>query len=259
MGKLLRTFTYQRNAIRSSVGQSADSAFGVVQRAATQTLSTSPDGSVKDEAFNDCKVFLGTVRRNGDGNPEVTQVGRVFTEMYAESPNDAWRWILTRAMWRNSIPNGTKSTANQHAKDLGVSFNFFDLILRILCHLAAHPSPEDVLNFEELFSILDDDAAWNQTPHDLYRRLITWRGEDAVTMAGHRTLLGDLEDQYGIARDNMSTVFNKAFKQSGLFEMVEHDRLLIGLRIGTEASRQPILARRLRFVLDNPSNWNESE
>jgi hypothetical protein len=256
MGELLRKFTYQRNAFRSNAGKSAEAAFEAVARASAQQLQVAEDGSVKDEAFNDGKAFLGTVSRNKDGRPSVTEVGRVFEQMYLKNPIDAWQWLVTRAMWRNSMPNGTQSAANSHVRKHGFHFNFFDLMLRTMWHLGAHPAPENILFFDELAAILDDDKAWMSTPESLYQSILVARDGD-VTLAGHRSWLGDLEEKYKISRDNMSTVFNKAFKQCGLFDIVEYDSKTIGVRIGTEAASQPILARRLRFVLDNPSFWND--
>ena len=219
MGQLLQTFNYPRNAFASTPQESADKIHEVIRRTRSNALLE------KDEPFNDSKTFLGIVRREGD-HVMVTKVGDAFEELYVENPVGAWRWLVTRAMWRYSLPNETNSTSNRVARETGSSFNFFDLVTRLIWVLGSEPWPRDVLYFDELFALLDDDDAWSLDHRSMARAVWERRpdGGSFLRPSQRRSLLGDLEDEFGCGRDNMNTIFRKAFGQSGLFDLVEHSQ-----------------------------------
>lgn len=251
MGELLRTFNYPRNAFASSPQESADKVHEVLGRTRRNALLE------KDEPFNDSKTFLGIVRREGD-DVMVTRVGSAYEELYVENPVGAWRWLVTRAMWRYSLPNGTQSRSNRVAQESGASFNFFDLVTRLTWVVGSEPWPRDVLYFDELFALLEDDDAWSLDYRSLARALWERRPDDDSFPgpSERRSLLGDLEEEYGCGRDNMNTIFRKAFGQSGLFELIEHSRFVVGIRISPKVPNDSVLWERLRYLLDNPVRWS---
>lgn len=247
MGELLRSFNYPRNAFASTARDSATKAHKVIERVRGGVLLE------KDEPFNDSKTFLGTVARR-DSIPIVNGVGDLFDQLYFKDPTDAWRWLVTRAMWRYSFPNGTSSHANRAAQQLGVSFNFFDLMIRLVWAVSAEVGERSVLYFDELLPILDDDEAWGLSHHRLYVMVQEGRSRSGFpVLSSRRSLLGDLEDAYKCGRDNMNTVFRKGFGQSGLFELVTVGQLIVGVKIAERVSESPVLWRRLRHVLDHPA------
>lgn len=254
MGNLLRSFTYPRNAFASTARESATKTFETIERARSGTLRRDPSGEVKDEAFNDAQTFLGVVSRH-DGEPVVTRLGERFEAGYRLNGVEAWQWLITRSMWRFCVPNGRRMEVNMHASDLNVKFSFFDLVTRLIYMIAAEPAPANTLYFDELSAILDDDTMWGRTHGELYLEVQDRRGGQVAEPSGHRVLLDDLEDEYS-KRDYLNTVFRKAFGQSGLFELTMKDgNKPVGICLATNVSGDPVLGRRLRYVLDNPVFW----
>ncbi len=248
MGKLLHSFTYPRNAFASTARDSAIKTIETIERARSGALKE------KDEAFNDAKTFLGVVSRQ-HGEPVVTKLGEFFEAGYHSSGVDAWRWLVTRSMWRFCVPNGTGMQVNKDASRLDVKFSFFDLVTRLIFMIAAEPVPANSLYFDELLAILDDDGMWGLTHGELYLEVQDRRGGQVAEPSGHRVLLGDLEDEYS-KRDYLNTVFRKAFGQSGLFELTMKDgNQPVGICLAANVSGDPVLWRRLRYVLDNPVFW----
>ena len=250
MGKLLSSFTYPRNAFASTAAESAEKTHDTIGRVRSNTLHE------KDEPFNDAKTFLGVVRRD-NGVPIVTKLGKAFEDLYNSNQTDAWRWLVTRAMWRFSVPNGTKMQANADAAELGANFNFFDLLTRVIWMLNAEEHPGNSLYFDELLPILDDDAAWELSPSELFAQLHAGRSAPVAPPHLHRALLGDLEDEYNCGRDYMNTVFRKAFHQSGLFDLTRNGNQPVGIRLSDQIPKDPVLWRRLRYVLDHPVRWQD--
>ena len=255
MGNLLHSFTYPRNAFASTVRESATKTFKTIERARSGALRRDPSGEVKDEAFNDAQTFLGVVSRH-DGEPVVTRLGERFEAGYRLNEVEAWRWLVTRSMWRFCVPNDSQMNVNKDARLLKVKFNFFDLVTRLICMIAAESAPANSLYFDELLAILNDDGMWGRTHGELYREVQDRRGGSVTEPSGHRVLLGDLEDEYSIGRDYMNTVFRKAFGQSGMFELTMKDgNKPVGICLSANVSGDPVLWRRLRYVLDNPVFW----
>jgi hypothetical protein len=250
MGRLLSSFNYPRNAFASSALESADKTHETIERARSKQLRD------KDEPFNDAKTFLGVVTGT-KAAPGVTKLGEAFETHYQANRTDAWRWLITRAMWRFSVPNGTQQEVTKAATELGVSFNFFDMIVRTIWMLAVEPYPGDSLYFDELFAILDDDGAWALTGTELAVAVLNSRRDGVDPPAGHRSLLGDLEEEF-CGRDNMNTVFRKALGQSGLVDLTKNGATLVGVRLSDQVPRNEVLWRRLRFALDHPMLWTAS-
>ena len=55
----------------------------------------------------------------------------------------------------------------------------------------------------------------------------------------------------------MNTVFKKALPQTGLFSLATVQGKIVGLYLDPGAYTEPVLGRRLRFVLDNPREFIE--
>ena len=258
MGTLLRSFTYPRNAFASSAESSAQKVLDVLARAETGNLleSSSEPGKIKDEAFNDMRLFLAVVG-GPVGEPFVTEVGNRFRRLADQSPVSGWRWLLTRSMWLYSVPNGSEAAYNKPAKELGIRFNYFDMILRLVVHFSALPRPANTLYFDELFAVLDDDANWSLSSEKLHDKVLDAREALGLEHSEeHGSLLDQLEPQYGVGRDYMNTIFKKAFLQTGLFDLVGASNKIRGMRLDPGAYDNPVLGERLRFVLDNPKHYS---
>lgn len=245
MGELLRSSAYPRNAIGKDLPDSADRILQVIDRARRNELLE------KDEPFNDARTFLRVVDRNGEGRPIVTEIGEQFSALAGQDSVAAWRWLLTRTLWRFCTPNGTKSAISTAARELGTSFNLFDLVLRTAWVLRAQPKPGDVLFFDELIPILDSDEMWSASHLAVVDAIMTARRNGIRDPSTRRQLLGDLENEYS-RRDYLNTAFCKAFPQTGLFTLEKYGQKSIGIRISADIPASPVLWRRLTFLLDNP-------
>lgn len=252
MGRLLSSFTYPRNAFGANPDESAVKVLDSLHRVETDSLrrSHSDPTKFKDEPFNDMRGFLAVVT----GQPAeaaITHIGYRFRNFAERSPAAAWRWLLTRSMWLYSVPNGTNAQVNKVAAEIGVSFNFFDMVTRLAVHLSALPSPQNILFFDELLPVLAVDVNWSLNSEQLHDAVLIERNDrGSRRIADHEQLLEVLEARYDIGRDNMNKVFSGAFGQTGLFTMIGNPT--VGLHLDPGAYERPVLGRRLRFVLDHP-------
>src|SRR5947209_3965514 len=100
MGELLSTFTYPRNNIKPTADESAIRLMAMLGRVEAKALNRSPSNpsQFKDEQFVDGKSFLA-VADGSYSDPYITPIGHKFLRMAKTSPEDAWRWVLIRAMW----------------------------------------------------------------------------------------------------------------------------------------------------------------
>jgi hypothetical protein len=261
MEKMLRVFTFDRNTLKDNALQSAIEAEGHIKLAIDGAALTKGQSNIVGALRN----YMGVL----DDEKKLTRVGHTFLHLYEQNKEDAWRWLITRSLWLYVVPNGTNARANATARTSSLSFSFFRLILGLLGHLSTLPGEERFLYYQELCQILDDDAKWRLEPYELFNKLLEIRSNDqtpgAAFVAPRRLLLGDLEDEYGISRDNLNTVINKAFRQTGLFE---YKRLGAGagraIGIALAVDLDPVLQRRIRFVIDirvhyagaNSADWH---
>lgn len=258
MGALLQTFTYPRNAFAASAEASAEKALRLLDRVNRNKLLRHETGKVKDESFNDSRLFLAIAAGQPEA-PHITPVGARFLELAKQSEVGAWRWLLTRSMWLYSVPNASAVACNSEARALDLWFNFFDMITRLTVHFSALPAPANIVYFDELLPVLDDDENWRRSDHDLFQRVLRSRDELQVTSpSDHAELLSELEPRYSISRDYLNTVFRKAFGQSGLFTIMGIDKRVHGIRLDPATYENPVLAERLRFVLDHPRIYRPS-
>ena len=251
-GRVLSSSLYPRNAIGKTPQESADLVMTVITR-----VRRGEGLDVKDEKVNDIKTFLAVIDR-GDVGLHVTALGEEFERLYRLDKVNAWRWLLTRCMWRYCVPNGRRTNLTRLANELGVSFNFFDLILRVVLMLRAKPAPGNVLYFDELFEILKNNASWSFSPDELYDAIIKARGESQALECAEREGLLELERSHGMARDSMNSVFRKAFVQTGLFQLVwpANDQPPVGIRMSDELVTDKTLQARLQFIIDHPVEWH---
>jgi energy-coupling factor transporter ATP-binding protein EcfA2 len=102
---------------------------------------------------------------------------------------------------------------------------------------------------------LDDDRNWQLSSQDLFRRLLDLRAA-GHSSTSNRSLLEDLEGQYQVPRDNLNTVLNKAFQQTGLFDYRRASGRNTGISLSGTLDR--VLHGRIRFVLDHAANWSNT-
>lgn len=261
MGEILQRFTYPRNAFGASTDLSAQKALDVLDRVENNNLLRDPSNPqrFKDEPFNDMR-HLHAIVGGPPPEPFITPIGTTFRTMAAASPAGAWRWLLTRSLWLYYVPNGTEAHANASARDLGIQFNFFDLVTRLVVQFSALQAPYNVLYFDELLAVLDSDENWSLPTEQLYELVLSKREELQIDEPGqHAALLGatNLEGIYDTGRDNMNTIFKKALLQTGLFSLMTVNVKIVGIYLDAGAYTDPVLGERLRFVLDNPREFVE--
>lgn len=251
MGQLIRAFTFDRNAYRSSAERSAQ----LVANTIRFVQQGKPLIKTESNALGALISHVGIFVRDGDALKE-TELARAYLNLYSRNGIDSWRWLIARSLWRFVIPNGTENKSNAVADRLSISFSFFQTILSVLQLLAARPDRERFLYYEELYEILNDDKNWELDATGFYLTLLKRRQQHGVIdSSSARGLLEDLDKQYRIPRDNFSGLFRKAFAQTGLFEFVRNTgRKEVGIALS--ATLDPVLQRRLRFMLDNPVTWN---
>jgi hypothetical protein len=265
MGNLIQKFTYPRNAVGDSIEASADKALALLVRVETRSFTSGSSNlaQIKDEHFFDMKHLLA-IARGSYGDAEVTAIGEKFRMIAARSKTEAWRWLLTRSLWLYSVPNGSQAHVNGPARELGIRFNFFDLTTRLCVRLSALPAPANTLYFDELLAVLNDDASWSLTGEAFYDQYMSKRSELGIAdPADHSILLEtqgkpNLEGKYGVRRDNMNRIFAKFYLQTGFFSRRECAAGFVGIYLDPEVYAESVLARRLRFVLDNPREHVES-
>ena len=252
MGDLLTAFTFPRNCLKKSPEEAAQKALNTISRAERGELRKSPDGrSIKDEDFNDARIFLGTVGGEPTA-PSVLKVGRKYQELHARNSHLAWQWLLTRSMWLWTIPNASKADSSKIARDAGMQVNFFDLVMRTLHHLQ-YVQTGSTLLFQELLPILDEDTNWRWSTFGVAPLIEQNRAGKAVDPATARPLLEDLEEEFRVPRDNLAGTFRKAFGQCGLVDLVRSDAAqVVGLKLSAQARSSTPQASWLEFVLSHP-------
>jgi hypothetical protein len=261
MSELIKTFTFGRNTLKRSVTESAVSAIRSIQRVEQGVdltiLKRDDNGSYN--VIRDLISFAGVVERH-EGTGRVSRLGEIYKSLHERNKEDAWRWLITRSLWLYVVPNGTDAAVNDVSRRLGISFSFFRTMLGILWHTYSLRGTERFLYYEELCATLADDSVWNRPAEELFDNIREQRKLKGGAPASDRSLLGDLEDEYEIPRDNLNTVLNKAFQQTGLFEYARHGARITGIAISS--SLDSVLHNRIRFVLDNPvtydgGDWSE--
>jgi energy-coupling factor transporter ATP-binding protein EcfA2 len=254
MGELIRTFTFERNAYRASAEGSAE----LVANTIRFVQQGKPLVKTESNALGALISHVGIFVRE-DGVLRETALARTFLDLYSRNGIDSWRWLIARSLWRFVIPNDTENKSNGVANRLGISFSFFQTILGVLQLLASRPDEERFLYYEELYEILDEDENWALDATGIYLAVLERREQHGIIdPVNARGLLEDLDNQYRIPKDNFSGLFRKAFAQTGLFEFVRNNgRKQVGIALS--ATLDPVLQRRMRFMLDNPVMWDSQE
>jgi hypothetical protein len=258
MSELIKAFTFGRNTLKRTITESAVAAIKNIQRVENGVDLTvlKRDDNGAYNVIRDLISFAGVVERQ-DGTGRVTRLGEIYKSLHDRNREAAWRWLITRSLWLYVVPNGTDAAVNAVSKRLDVSFSFFRTMLGLLWHMYGLPGNERFLYYEELCAILADDSAWNRSAEELFVNIRERRKLKGGGPASDRSLLGDLEDEYEIPRDNLNTVLNKAFQQTGLFEYAHYGARIIGIAVSS--SLDSVLQNRIRFVLDNPVTYAGGE
>jgi hypothetical protein len=254
MGELIKKFTFGRNTLKRTIADSAAAAIKGIERVehgVNLTVLKSEDNGGYN-IIRDLISFAGLVERQGDV-ARITRLGDTFKSLHERNKEDAWRWLITRSLWLYVVPNGTDAAVNEVSERLNISFSFFRTVLGLLWHLYGLRGNRRFLYYDELCSIFSDDSAWSKSSEALFSLVLQKRQDQGDGVTSERSLLGDLEDEYGIPRDNLNTVVNKAFQQTGLFDYARHGGRITGIAISS--SLDTILQNRIRFVLDNPVSY----
>lgn len=248
MSSLIRNFTFDRNAVLRTPEASADKANETIEVVARQT-PLDKTASNKVGAF---ASYMGLFRK--EGNEYVTTaLADNFQQLYNQNKGDAWRWLLTRSLWLYVVPNGTQAAINRPAQTLGISFNFFRLIVRTLSLLQAQPNEQRYLYYDEFCVVMDEDDNWRLDAFELTAKILAARILP-LDLGSKPGFLEELETSYSLSRDNYNGLFNKLFEQTGLFEYVTNGAKRIGIALNKSVN--DVLQRRLRFVIDHPPAWD---
>jgi len=250
MGEFIKTFAFDRNSLKED---SLSSAIAVEQ---SLRLSSVQEQSSLSKAQSNVITALRRYTGVVDAAGNVSSVGTAFLRLYDKNKEDAWSWLITRALWLYVVPNGTAAHINGKARELNTSFAFFKVMISLLTHLSSLSGDRRFLYYDELLSLLDDDENWKLSADQMYSKVLLKRDSDGFSPPT-RILLGDLEVEYGIGRDNFNTILNKAFRQTGLFEYMPVARGGSGIGgIALAADIDPILQRRIRFIMDSQLNYS---
>jgi hypothetical protein len=210
------------------------------------------DDNGRYNVIRDLMSFSGVLARE-NATCRVTSLGEAYKGLYDRSKEDAWRWLITRSLWLYVVPNGTDVGVNEVASRLHANFSFFRTILGVLWHLYALQDMERYCFYDELCVLFDEDSAWTRPSSELFQNLLERRRSQGGNTGAVRGLLGDLENQYHIPRDNLNTVLNKAFQQTGLFDYARHGARTVGIAISSSLDK--VLQNRIRFIVDHPVTW----
>lgn len=252
MSTLLTSFTYDRNAYLRTAQLSAQKVAECISLVQTEAaLDKTSSNKIAALAST-----LGIFVREGD-KFKLTELAKLFLGMYEKDEVDAWQWILTRSLALHSVPNGTSASVNETASALGIGFNFFDMVLRVLVLLQSQSGKARFLGFDELCEVLKEDTNWKLESDKLFLAILEAR-RGLPPLEEKEGLLDELETKYGIPRDNLSGVFHKSFEQTGLFEYA-HNSDGKGVGIALRRDLDVVLQGRLRYLLDHPTRWESSQ
>ncbi|QCI98846.1 hypothetical protein [Agrobacterium larrymoorei] len=245
---IVKSYTLTRNVLGDTIARSAERV--------SKYINLIGDGLLGDDYRNLSKVQkndisalasnTGLFVQADEGGYLPTELNRNYRILQAQNPNDSWQWLLTRTLWHQQVPNGSNGRYNAPAKAAGVEFNLFKSIVTVTQILAGMSNDERFLYYSELLFILKNDENWALEPLSFLAQLMHLRKAGLVDR--NRALLEDLEDEYGAGRDNLNTVFVKAYRQTGLFSF----KVLGGANVGIAlaADLTPVLQRRVRHVID---------
>lgn len=249
MGELIKTFAFDRNSIKKNAEASTASVY--------EHLSLATSGKVLDKTQSNIigamRSYLGVV----DVENRVTEIGEKYLKLYQENTIDAWSWLLTRALWLYSVPNGTNAKVNDVATTQSARFSLFRNILAILVQLESLPNDERFLSYEELAFLLDDDANWQLSPQKMYSKI--FENRKSQEFSNDKIWLGDLEEEYQIPRDNMGTYFTKCLCQTGLFEYKKKEGKGAATAISIKPDLTSVERGRIRFIIDNLRQYSGSD
>ena len=245
---LIQSYTLNRNILGSSVLRSSQRIAHYIDTVG-EGINASEYSKLSKAETNDISAIAtntGLFRAQPDGGYAPTKLNHHYRTIQSQNRADAWQWLLTRSLWHQLVPNGTANRYNAMARAAGVQFALFRTVLAILQLLAALPGDSRFLSFLELVEILKDDENWGRPSVELFNKVILLRGANKAR--SDRTFLDDLEDEVKAPRDNLNTVFVKAYRQTGLFSYAQSRNAVTGIALSAALSQT--LQRRLRHVLD---------
>ncbi len=241
MGELLKSFAFDRNTIKRNADVSTKEIFEHI----ALVDSGAELNKTQSNIVGAMRSYLGVL----DSRNNLSPIGKKYLDLYHQNPTDAWRWLLTRSLWLYSVPNGTNAQVNRIARGASQKFSLFRSIIGVLVQLESYPGEERFLSYEEFAYLWNDDQKWSLSPQKLFHEVVTNRESQVFT--GNRIWLGDLEDEYGIPRDNMGTFFTKCLGQTGLFEFKKQDGGNAGVAIAISQDLDAVRRGRIRFIIDN--------
>jgi hypothetical protein len=217
MGKILQEFTITRNILGKNTEVSASRLRDYIERVGEGMDSDTYKELSKGER-NDISSFAsytGLFEQRPDGGYYPTDLNLYYKKLQDANLTNAWQWLITRSLWHFVLPNGTSSPLNGTVRELNIKFYFFKNILGLLYMLSALPGDDRFLYFHEFCILFDEDRNWSESPMTIFNKLMEVRKNGVVNRNRH--FIDDLETEYHVGRDNLSTVFVKALSQTGVF------------------------------------------
>ena len=101
MASYIRSFTFDRNSLKKTARESSEA----VQRYIDIAISDAELDKNSSNIIGALRNYLGVI----NADRKLTAIGEKFLQLYAVNIEDAWRWLLTRALWLYSVPNGTNA------------------------------------------------------------------------------------------------------------------------------------------------------
>jgi energy-coupling factor transporter ATP-binding protein EcfA2 len=249
MGKILQEFTITRNILGKNTEVSASRLRDYIERVGEGMDSDTYKELSKGER-NDISSFAsytGLFEQRPDGGYYPTDLNLYYKKLQDANLTNAWQWLITRSLWHFVLPNGTSSPLNGTVRELNIKFYFFKNILGLLYMLSALPGDDRFLYFHEFCILFDEDRNWSESPMTIFNKLMEVRKNGVVNRNRH--FIDDLETEYHVGRDNLSTVFVKALSQTGVFIYKDNSAgTKSGIAMSTKLTE--ILQRRIRHILD---------
>jgi hypothetical protein len=260
MGTLIQTFTFDRNTIKKTAEESADSVAEHIEKVRKGEDLTKAASNIVGALGS----YMGIFNKPA-GELVPSQLAQVFLKLYAGNKADAWRWLVARSLWRFVVPNGTNCKVNIPATTQHGKFAFFHSILQLLTHLSALPGNQRFLYFEEVCKLLEDDQNWKAGGGGMFAQLFKARTDGSSGFGSQRSFLADLENrsdtersEFDIPRGNFHGLFQQAFVQTGFFEFLSGANGKT-VAVALNPDLDPVLQRRLRFILDHPPIWTGAD
>lgn len=255
MGEIIKKFTFERNALKRNDSISAAAVAKIIDDVISGASFEEKAGSNIRGALSS---YIGVLKKEDNGFVE-TKLSRVYRRLDDENGLDAWRWLLTRALWKYVVPNGTNASVNKISSiSNNNQFCFFRNFLVALVLAQGEKGDKRFIYYDELFEVLDNDDMWFKSGQEIWLEINKNRNKSEFNNPANRGSALEVEMVYSVPKDNLASFFNKTLSQTGLVEYKKNKKSS-SVGVALAYNLDSVLQERVRHVIDNPQSWVKEE